>query len=73
MDHVRVIYHHGLAWSAQSPDVPGWRAQAPTYEELRTLAEEQIPFVLDRVVTLEHAVRFAAPGSEETPAQADSE
>lgn len=56
MDHVRVIYHHEHVWWAESPDVPEWRAEADTYDELRHIAEEQIPFALDRAVALDHFV-----------------
>lgn len=56
MDHVRVIYHHEQTWWAESPALPGWRAEAETYEELRHIADEQIPFALDLAVTLDHFV-----------------
>lgn len=66
METVRVIYHHeGDGWWAESPDVEGWSAAGDTYAEVAKLAEEGIPFALDRDdAVLEHFVpvgeRFAA-------------
>jgi predicted RNase H-like HicB family nuclease len=57
MDRVRVIYHHeGEGWWAESPDVPGWTAVGKTYAEILKLAEEGIPFALEREVPIEHFV-----------------
>jgi predicted RNase H-like HicB family nuclease len=58
METVRVIYHHeGDGWWAESPDVDGWSAAGDTYAEAAKLAEEGIPFALDRDdVVLEHFV-----------------
>ncbi len=66
MDHVRVIYHHEQLWWAESPDVRDWRAEAQTYEELHHLVIEQIPFVLDRAVTLDHSVAGEQQADERT-------
>ncbi len=57
MDSIRVIYHHeDEGWWAESPDVAGWTAAADSYEEVRRLAEEGIPWALERDVALEHFV-----------------
>ncbi len=41
MEPLRVIYHHEPeGWWADSPDVAGYTAAAPTYEEVRVLVEE---------------------------------
>lgn len=41
MEPLRVIYHHEPeGWWADSPDVTGYTAAAPTYEEVRALVEE---------------------------------
>lgn len=57
MDSVRVIYHREAdAWWAESPDVEGWSASGETYAEVVKLAEEGIPFALDRETILEHFV-----------------
>ena len=48
MDPVRVIYreHAGHGWSAESPDLPGWRIFGDSYEDARQLADEGVRFVL---------------------------
>jgi predicted RNase H-like HicB family nuclease len=57
METVRVIYHHEAnGWWAESPDVDGWSAAGETYGEVVKLAEEGIPFALERNATLEHFV-----------------
>jgi predicted RNase H-like HicB family nuclease len=58
METVRVIYHHeGNGWWAESPDVEGWSAAGDTYAEVAKLAEEGVPFALERDdVALEHFV-----------------
>jgi predicted RNase H-like HicB family nuclease len=58
METVRVIYHHeNDGWWAESPDVEGWSAAGDTYAEVAKLAEEGIPFALERSdVSLEHFV-----------------
>jgi len=58
METVRVIYHHETGgWWAESPDVEGWSAAGGTYAEVAKLAEEGIPFALERDdVSLEHFV-----------------
>lgn len=49
METVRVIYHHeGEGWWAESPDVSGWTAVGKSYAEVLKLAEEGIPFALER-------------------------
>ena len=58
MDTIRVIYHHedSSRW-AESPDVARWYAAADSYAEILKLAEEGIPFALEREdVELEHFV-----------------
>jgi predicted RNase H-like HicB family nuclease len=57
MERVRVIYHHEAeGWWAESPDVPGWTAVGKSYAEILTLAEEGIPFALEREVPIDHFV-----------------
>jgi len=58
MEPVRVIYHHETdRWWAESPDVEGWSAIGDSYPEVAKLAEEGIPFALERDdVTLQHFV-----------------
>lgn len=55
---VRVIYHHEPeAWWAESPEVEGWYGAGESFEEVRQLAEEGIPWALERDdVSLEHYV-----------------
>ena len=49
METVRVTYHHETeGWWAESPDVEGWSAAGDTYAEVAKLAEEGIPFALER-------------------------
>lgn len=57
MGPIRVIYHYEEeSWWAESPDVKGWLAAGDTYAEVLKLAEEGIPFALEREVDLEHFV-----------------
>jgi predicted RNase H-like HicB family nuclease len=58
MEPIRVIYHREPeGWWAESPDVKGWLAAADGYEEVVKLAEEGIPFALERDdVQVEHFV-----------------
>lgn len=57
MEPVRIIYHHEEeGWWAESPDVKGWTAVGDSYAEVLKLAEEGIPFALEREVPLEHYV-----------------
>jgi predicted RNase H-like HicB family nuclease len=58
METVRVIYHHeDGSWWAESPDVDRWYAAGDNYAEVAKLAEEGIPFALERDdVVLEHFV-----------------
>ncbi len=62
MRDITVIYHREPeGWWAHSPDVPGWGAGGATYEEVRELADEGIPWFLevpDQTVRLLH--RFDA-------------
>ena len=54
---VRVIYHHeDDCWWAESPDVEGWIAVGDSYAEVVKLAEEGVPFALERPARLEHYV-----------------
>lgn len=65
MEAVRVIYHHEAdGWWAESPDVEGWSAAGETYAEVVKLAEEGIPFALERPAEPEHYV----PAGERVPA-----
>ena len=61
MDPIRVIYHHEPeGWWAESPDVKGWIAAGDNYPEVLKLAEEGIPFALERdEVELTHFVPAA--------------
>ena len=44
---VQVLYHRQpQGWWAESPDVVGWSGAGETYEEVRRLAEEGVPFAL---------------------------
>lgn len=63
METIRVIYHHeDDAWWAESPDVERWYAAGDTYAEVAGLAEEGIPFALEREdVELEHYVPAGEP------------
>ncbi len=55
MEKIRVIYHEeDGSWWTESPDFPGWVSGADTYEEARKLAEDGIPWALEREVELEH-------------------
>jgi predicted RNase H-like HicB family nuclease len=49
MDPIRVIYHEhpGHGWSADSPDLPGWRVFGNAYKDTHQFAEEGVRFVLD--------------------------
>ena len=58
MEKIQIIYHHEPeGWWADSPDVKGWLAAGESFAEVRKLAEEGIPFALERDdVELEHFV-----------------
>jgi predicted RNase H-like HicB family nuclease len=58
METVRVIHHHeDGSWWAESPDVERWYAAGDSYAEVVKLAEEGIPFAIERDdVALEHFV-----------------
>jgi predicted RNase H-like HicB family nuclease len=62
METVRIIYHHeDGGWWAESPDVERWYAAGDTYAEVVKLAEEGVPFALERDdVALEHFVPAGA-------------
>lgn len=60
METVRIIYHReGGSWWAESPDIDRWYAAGDTYAEVVKLAEEGIPYALEREVLLEHVVPVA--------------
>lgn len=67
MDTIRVIYHREPdGWWAESPDIDGWSAAGGTYDEVRALAVEGVPFVLgsaeavvEHFVQDTHAIRLA--------------
>jgi predicted RNase H-like HicB family nuclease len=62
MEPIRVIYHREPeGWWAESPDVAGWTAVADSYSEVLKLAEEGIPFALEREVEMEHFVPAGNP------------
>jgi hypothetical protein len=47
MKKVTVIFRHDLeSWSAKSPDIPRYTAVADSYDELRELVIEGLPFFL---------------------------
>lgn len=57
MDPIRVIYHREPeGWWAESPDVKGWTAVGSSYAEVMKMAEEGIPFALEREAEVEHYV-----------------
>jgi predicted RNase H-like HicB family nuclease len=58
MDSVRVIYEQDEdSWVATSPELPGWTAVGPSYDEAHRLAEEGVRFAQDRDdVELRHFV-----------------
>ena len=58
MEPIRLIYHcEPEGWWAESPDVEGWTAVGSSYAEVLELAEEGIPFALERdEVHMEHYV-----------------
>jgi len=63
MDRIRVIYHDEppYGWWAESPDIAGWTAVASTFDAVRQLAEEGVPFALERDdVIVEHLVPASA-------------
>jgi predicted RNase H-like HicB family nuclease len=44
---VRVLYHQEPeGWWAESPEIEGWTVAGESYEEVRGLAEEGVPFAL---------------------------
>lgn len=49
MESIRVLHreHPDQGWSADSPDLPGWRVFGDSYEDAHQLAEYGVRFVLD--------------------------
>jgi predicted RNase H-like HicB family nuclease len=44
---VRIHYHQEpRGWWAESPEIDGWSLAGETYEEVRRLAEDGVPFAL---------------------------
>ena len=44
---IRILYHQEpQGWWAESPDIEGWTVAGESYEEVRRLAEDGIPFAL---------------------------
>ena len=44
---VRVLYHQEPeGWWAESPDIDGWTIAGETFEQLRALVEDGVPFAL---------------------------
>jgi predicted RNase H-like HicB family nuclease len=44
---VRVLYHQEPeGWWAESPDIAGWTVAGDSYDEVRQLAEDGVPFAL---------------------------
>ena len=59
---IRVLHHReGNCWWAESPDVEGWSAAGDSYAEVAKLAEEGIPFALERLADFEHYVSARRP------------
>lgn len=54
MRRVLVIYHHEPdGWWAESVDVQGWTAVGESFDEVRNLAHEGLPFFLEEDVAIE--------------------
>jgi predicted RNase H-like HicB family nuclease len=49
VESIRVLYreHPGHGWSADSPDLPGWRVFGASYGDAHQLAKDGVRFVLD--------------------------
>ena len=44
---IRILYHQEpQGWWAESPDIDGWSVAGESYEEVRRLAEDGVPFAL---------------------------
>jgi predicted RNase H-like HicB family nuclease len=44
---VRVLYHEDPSgWWAESPDIERWTVAGATYDEVRALVDEGVPFAL---------------------------
>jgi predicted RNase H-like HicB family nuclease len=44
---VPVLYHHEPeGWWAESPDIDGWTVAGESYEDVRRLVEDGVPFAL---------------------------
>lgn len=66
MEFIRVIYHcESEGWWADSPNVEGWSATAPSLDELRDLVEEGVRFALGRTdeVLIQHLLEDQASSS----------
>ena len=56
MRKVQVVYHRSKdGWWAESPDVPGWTAAGDSFEEVRDLAQEGLPFFAEEELVVEDA------------------
>jgi predicted RNase H-like HicB family nuclease len=54
MRKVRVIYHlDDDGWWAESPDVPGWTGVGDSFDEVRDLAHEGLPFFAEEDLSFE--------------------
>jgi predicted RNase H-like HicB family nuclease len=58
METITVIYRQDEdTWVAQSPEISNWTVVADTYDEARQLADEGVPFALERTdINVEHYV-----------------
>ena len=56
MRKVQVVYRRSEdGWWAESPDVPGWTAVGDSFEEVRDLAQEGLPFFAEEQLIVEEA------------------
>lgn len=54
MRKVRAIYHReDDGWWAESPEVPGWTAVGGSFEEVRDLTHEGLPFFAEEELSIE--------------------
>jgi hypothetical protein len=55
---IRVLHCNssGDGWTADSPDLAGWRVTGASYEESRARAEEAVRAQLDRDVEISHHI-----------------
>jgi len=55
---IRILYHQEpQGWWAESPEIGGWSVAGDTYEEVRQLAEDGVPFALASAAE-DHGERF---------------